>query len=129
MATRYIGDLKITLVDYDPPGRHDGRWYYKGTVSIGKHSWKFDTLGTGVGGIRGAGGSDSDVAYDEMAASAVGFATYYTPDNRGSDTPDWAPPGAVARAFEDAAWDSGENGGYYVRRSKSRETRFGPYGA
>ena len=49
MAKRYIGDAVITIeyVGETP----DGRGNYKGTVRAGKHTWRFDELHSGVGGV------------------------------------------------------------------------------
>ena len=120
-ATRYIGDAKIVVEYMDRPPHHDGRWYYRGTVTARGHTWHFNGLGTGVGGIRGTGGADSVLAYDDMAASAVSFGGTY-------DSESGSPSRDTADAISEAAWDSGENGGYYVRRTKTGK-RHGPYGA
>ena len=111
MAKRYIGDAVITIeyVGETP----DGRGNYKGTVRAGKHTWRFDELHSGVGG-----GGDSPEAYDEMAQSAVSFASYYTTHNRGDDAPEWAPPPEVADAIDVAVgYAQRDNGEYEVRRS------------
>ena len=111
MAKRYIGDAVITIeyVGETP----DGRGNYKGTVRAGKHTWRFDELHSGVGG-----GGDSPEAYDEMAQSAVSFASYYTTHNRGDDAPEWAPPPEVADAINEAVgYVQRDNGEYEVRRS------------
>ena len=111
MAKRYIGDAVITIeyVGETP----DGRGNYKGTVRAGKHTWRFDELHSGVGG-----GGDSPEAYDEMAQSAVSFASYYTTHNRGDDTPEWAPSPEVADAIDEAVgYAQRDNGEYEVRRS------------
>jgi hypothetical protein len=110
MAKRYIGDAVITIeyIDETP----DGRGNYKGTVRVGKHTWRFDELHSGVGG-----GGDSPEAYDAMAEGAVGFASYYSTGNRG-EAPEWAPPPEVADAIEEAvSWAQDDRGEYEVRRS------------
>jgi hypothetical protein len=38
-----------------------------------------------------------------MAESAISFASYYSTDNRGDDTPEWAPPGDLAGDIGDSA--------------------------
>ena len=69
MAKRYIGDAVITIeyVGETP----DGRGNYKGTVRAGKHTWRFDELHSGVGGVSSGKGygyaADSPEADDEMA--------------------------------------------------------------
>ena len=121
LATRYIGDLQIAIEYYDTPG---ARWKYRGTVSAGEHRWKFSDLGS----PPRTEPADSAIVYDHMAASAASFATYYTTHNRGDDTPSWAPSASAADAFDEAAWDHGENSGYYVRRGKAHTARrYGPF--
>jgi hypothetical protein len=122
MAKRYIGDavITITYVGETP----DGRSNYKGTVSVGKHTWKFDELHSGVGGVSSGRGyayaSDSPEAYDDMAGGAVSFASYYTTHNRGDDTPEWAPSPEVADAIDEAVgWAQRDNGTYETRRRRS----------
>lgn len=57
--------------------------------------------------------------YDEMAESAVGFASYYTTHNRGDDLPDWAPSAEVADAIAEATeWAQDDRGDYEVHRTK-----------
>lgn len=115
MARRYIGDAVITI-EYD--GEQDGRSQYKGTVRAGKHTWKFDNLGSPMGGFRT--GSDSAQAYDEMAQSAVSFGSYYSSGNRGDDTPEWAPSEEIADAINDAVgFAQRDDGTYEVKRSPS----------
>jgi hypothetical protein len=115
MAKRYIGDAVVTI-EYTGQSA-DGRSEYAGTVRAGGHEWTFDHLGSGVGGPRGGVASDSPAAYDEMAQSAVGFASYYTTDNRG-DAGEWAPPPDVADAIADAVnVVLRDDGTYEVRRS------------
>jgi hypothetical protein len=120
MAKRYIGDAVITIENV---GRtDDNRAKYEGTVRVGKYTWKFDDLASGVGGVSSGRGygypDDSPEAYDAMAGSAVSFASYYTTHNRGDDAPEWAPPPEVADAIDEAVgWAQRDNGEYEVRRS------------
>lgn len=119
MATRYIGDAKITITYRD-------RGDYAGTacVPVGrshkeKRCWRFDGLRAPAVGFGPGIAYDSPEAYDEMAESAVSFGSYYTTHNRGDDVPDWAPAPEVADAISDAtslAMYGG--GGSRVRRSK-----------
>jgi|SRR5580692_7469902 hypothetical protein len=127
MAKRYIGDAVITI---ENTGRtSDNRANYKGTIRVGKYTWRFDNLASGVGGVSSGRGygypDDSPEAYDEMAQNAVSFASYYTTHNRDpEDTPEWAPPPEVADAIEEAiSWASSESGDgtYEVRRSPKGE--------
>jgi hypothetical protein len=117
---RYIGDAVITIENV---GRtDDNRAKYEGTVRVGKYTWKFDDLASGVGGVSSGRGygypDDSPEAYDAMAGSAVSFASYYTTHNRGDDAPEWAPPPEVADAIDEAVgWAQRDNGEYEVRRS------------
>lgn len=128
-VTRYIGRLKVSVGEYH--GGYDGRWYYRGYIQTpsGK-KWHFSDLASGVGGYRGAGGSDSPVAYDHAAVSAVSFASYYTTHNRGDDLPDWAPPAEVADEIENESYAALAEGGnenrFYVRRSRNGK-QYGPY--
>jgi hypothetical protein len=126
MAKRYIGDAVITIeyVGETP----DGRGNYKGTVRVGKHTWRFDELHSGVGGVSSGRGygypADSPEAYDEMAQSAVSFASYYTTHNRGDDVPEWAPPPEVADAIDEAvSIVLRDDGTYEVRRSPEGKVR------
>ncbi len=127
---RYIGEAVVTI-EYYVPNDHkafDGRWYYRGEVRVGEAVWKFGELGSGVGGIRDAGGCDSAVAYDEMAASAVAFGSSFEPSGFENDAA-WQQAKDLASTIEDAVTPStGENGGYMVRRSVKGPVR-GPYGA
>jgi len=111
MARRYIGDAIVTIAYHD-----DGD--YRGTIKAGKHTWKFDGLHAPRAGLGPGVAYDSPEAYDEMAASAVSFGSYYSTGNRGDDTPDWAPPPEVADAIEQAvSWAQRDDGSYEVRRS------------
>jgi hypothetical protein len=108
---RYIGDASVSI-RYVGQSR-DGRSTYEGVVRVGSHEWPFDDLSSGVGYL----GATPD-AYDEMAASAVSFASYYTTHNRGDDTPDWAPEPEVADAIDEAtSWAMDDGGSYEVRRT------------
>lgn len=131
MATRYIGDARITVRydGYSPP-----RMYYSGritvpvrvydavgnSVSIGKVSWDFTQVGLSEYSYRGA--ADAPEAFDQAAAAAVAFGAYFTTHNRGDDLPEWAPSADVADAIEDAtsyATDEEGRGLHAVRRSKN----------
>lgn len=112
MAKRYIGDAVITI-------KYRDRGDYAGTVSAGGHTWRFEDLHAPAGGLPYA--YDSSQAYDKMAESAVGFASYYTTYNRGDDTPDWAPSAETADAIAEATeWAQDDHGEYEVRRSAKR---------
>lgn len=118
MAKRYIGDAIITI-------QYRDRGDYAGTIRAGGHTWHFEDLYAPAGGLPFA--YDSPEAYDKMAAAAVSFGSYYTTHNRGSDTPEWAPPAEVADAIEEAtAWATDEEGKglYEVRRSPGGQGRF-----
>lgn len=113
MIKRFIGDLEIRL---QYRGRSDdNRAKYCGYILLPdgqRHN--FDDLCSGVG-TPGTRAED----YDEMAESAVDFAAYYSSDNRGDDTPNWAPPAELADAISDAAMSGmAEDEGYNVRREK-----------
>jgi hypothetical protein len=109
MAKRYIGDAVVTITYHDAGD-------YRGTVRVGNHSWAFDDLHAPAGGIRFA--YDSPEAYDMMAASAVGFGSYYSTGNR-DDAPDWAPSEETADAIAEATqWAQNDRGGYEVRRTQ-----------
>jgi hypothetical protein len=91
--TYYSGSLKIEL---EQTGiSKDGRDVFKGTIILTdgrRHD--FDDLGSGCGGCG------TEIS---MAESAISFASYYSSDNRGDETPEWAPPGELASAIGDAA--------------------------
>jgi hypothetical protein len=111
MARRYIGDAVVNI-------KYRDRGDYAGTVSAGGHTWRFEDLHAPAGGLPYA--YDSPQAYDKMAESAVGFASYYTSYNRGEDTPEWAPSAETADAIAEASqWAQDDRGEYEVRRSKS----------
>jgi hypothetical protein len=115
MAKRYIGDAVVEITYRD-------RGDYAGAVKAGGYSWKFDELRAPAAGLPYA--YDSPEAYDKMAASAVTFGSYYTTHNRGSDTPDWAPPAEVADAIAEASsWATDDQGNYEVRRGTSADHR------
>ena len=111
MAIRYCGDLKIDLqfVRFT----HDGRAQFRGTVRTTNSKlvgvWPFENLCSGVGG--------GEQEFDKIASDAVGFATYYTSQNRGDDAPDWAPSPALADEFARLA-ELGERGNL-IRRKKN----------
>jgi hypothetical protein len=110
MAKRYIGDAVITI-NYDD--RHQD---YRGSISAGGKTWRFTDLHEPRAGFGHS--VDSPIAYDKMAASAVGFGSYYTTHNRG-DAPDWAPSASVADAIEAAtAYEQNDRGEYRVRRRR-----------
>jgi len=91
--TYYSGSLKIELEQTGVS--RDGRDVFKGTIILAdgrRHD--FGDLGSGCGGCR------TEIS---MAESAISFAGYYSSDNRGDDTPEWAPPGDLASAIGDAA--------------------------
>lgn len=112
MAKRYIGDAVIDITYRD-------RGDYAGTVRAGGYSWAFDGLHAPKIGFGAGISYDSPLAYDQMAASAVGFGGYFTTYNRGDDLPDWAPPAEVADAIEYATSGEMDDGGeYLVRRKK-----------
>lgn len=113
MARRYIGDAVITLESV-------GGGEYKGTISVpgpnGRRlTWKFDQLHAPRLGFPYA--FDSAEAFDEMADHAAAFGSYYTTHNRSDDVPDWAPPGHVADAIDEAvSIYSDDQGNYNVTR-------------
>lgn len=126
MAVRYIGAARVEIKYND---RNDS---YEGKVTVPKghgpagYTWHFDELRAPAAGLYGARrqrvSADSPPAYDQMAASAVSFGSYYTTHNRGADTPDWAPEPEVADAIDDAtSYTTDDQGNYEVRRDK----RFG----
>lgn len=110
-ARRYIGDAVITLeIEHEGMGP---RVEYKGTIRAGGYSWRFDKLSVPIFNK----GSDSPEAFDEAAASAAGFGSYYTTYNRGDDVPDWAPSPEVADAIDEAvSFATNDQGSYFVRR-------------
>lgn len=115
MAIRYCGDLKVRIeyVGTSP----DNRESYRGVISCPGYSWTFSDLRSGMG----AHASDSPEAYDEMARSAISFATYYTTDNRDPDDDPGPgfPTAEQSDAFDEAAWHF-DDGGRIVTRSKRR---------
>ncbi len=110
MATRYIGDAVIRITYRD-------RGDYAGTVCApGRRCWHFENLWPPQ--VMTFGPVDSPRAYDEMAASAVSFGSYYTSRNRGAEVPDWAPSAEIADAIDEAtSFALREDGSYEVRRS------------
>jgi len=120
MIQRYIGDLEVGLHYL---GRsNDNRAKYCGYILLQDgQRYRFNNLCSGVG-IAGTAAAD----YDDMAESAVGFASYYTTDNRGNDLPDWAPSADLADAIEEAAMGGmKEDGGFEVQRTKTERTENG----
>jgi hypothetical protein len=108
MAKRYIGNAVVTIAYHD-----DGD--YRGTVSAGGYTWRFSELHPPRIGFKFA--YDSPEAYDEMAASAVSFGSYYD-----SERPD-DPSEEVASAIGDAAaWAQDDRGEYEVLRKPRRAT-------
>ena len=114
MAKRYIGDAVVTITYHDAGD-------YRGTVTAAHgFTWRFRDLHAPATGLGAGVAYDSPEAYDKMASSAVGFASYYTTYNRGDDVPDWAPPAEIADAIEEATvWAMDDRGEYEVRRSRS----------
>lgn len=118
MARRYCGDATVNIwyVGTTPGGREQ----YRGSVCAGKARWRFDDICSGVGGVSSGKGyayaSDSPQAYDEMAETALSFATYYTSHNRGPDCPEWAPEPEVADALDAAAYDYSDDGRRVTRK-------------
>ncbi len=111
MAKRYIGDAVITI-HYDD--RHQD---YRGSIAAGGKTWRFTDLHGPRAGFSHS--VDSPLAYDKMAASAVGFGSYYSSHNRGDDLPDWAPSAATADAIDEAtAYEQNDRGEYRVRRRR-----------
>lgn len=115
---RYIGDA-VVHIRYE--GYAGGQDTYSGYVEAAGLKWKFDDLHPAPAGFGPGVGYDSAKAYDEMAQSAAAFGSYYTSNNRGDDTPEWAPEPEVADAIEEAAsWVMDDHGNYEVKRSKRR---------
>lgn len=119
MAKRYIGNAVVRIAYHD-----DGT--YRGTVSVdGGYVWRFGELRPAPVGFGPGVAYDSSAAYDSMAASAVGFGSYYTTHNRGDDCPDWAPTAEVADAIDGAtSWDQNDSGQYAVRRRPTGPKRW-----
>ncbi len=112
MATRYIGSAVIRI-------RYRDCGDYAGTVSADGMVWRFDDLHAPAIGLGAGVAYDSSAAYDEMAASAASFGSYYTSHNRSDDTPDWAPAPDVADAIDSAvSWAQNDRGDYQVSRKK-----------
>ena len=98
MIKRYCGELEIGL-QFTGRNRPENRATYCGYVKLPDgRRWNFADLQSGVGAS-----GDRPENFDQMAESAVSFATYWTTHNRGDDTPDWAPAAELADAFNDAA--------------------------
>lgn len=130
---RYIGKLKVTITECLVNG--EGRWQYAGTVETPSGKlWKFEELCSGMGGYAGMRNRspESVDAIDRAAVEACSFASYYTTDNRGDDTPEWAPAAEVADEIEEemlgelATEHSESENHFWVRRAPGGEV-FGPY--
>lgn len=122
MAKRYIGDAVIRIAYRDACEANGYRDDYHGTVSADGRVWKFDGLRSPACGWSFA--SDSSEAYDQMAAHAVAFGSYYTTHNRGEDLPDWAPDAETADAISEATcWAQDDGGDWEVRRSPKSGSR------
>jgi len=113
MIQRFIGDCEIRL---HYRGRStDNRAKYCGYILLPDgQRYDFNDLQSGVGS---SGTTAED--YDEMAESAINFASYYTTNNRGDDLPGWAPSADLADDISEAACSGmKEEGGYEVRREQ-----------
>jgi hypothetical protein len=111
MARRYIGDAVVTI-------KYNDDDTYSGSIRADDCTWKFDELRAAPAATWAR---DSAEAYDEMAASAVSFGSYYTSMNRGYDVPDWAPDPETADATDEAtSWAMDDQGGYDVLRKKPK---------
>ena len=108
MIKRYCGELEIGL---QYRGRTaDNRADYLGYIKLPDgRKWRFTDLASGVG-TDGTRAED----FDNMAQSAVGFATYWTTHNR-REAPAWAPAVELADAISEAA-EIGEED-YVIRRA------------
>ncbi len=106
MATRYCGDVKITIKYTDRS--YDNRAQYCGKVEHAGYVWKFSGLGSGCGGVSSGKGyaypDDSAEAYDEMARSALSFAQY-TGDGEENETDEPWSNEEQSEAFTSAAWE------------------------
>ena len=111
MAVRYIGDAVVRISYHDSGDYH-------GTVSVPAGTWRFGCLHAPACGFGPGVAYYSPAAYDEMASSAVAFASYYTSHNRGDETPDWAPPPELADAIDAATCGACSDGGDYTVRRK-----------
>lgn len=130
MARRYVGDAVVTIkyVGTAPDGREE----YAGTVWANGAYWKFDKLFAPRSGFGSGVAYDSAKAYDEMAASACAFASYFTSDNRGDDVPDWAPSADLADDLHEAIVPAmgADDGTLSVQRRKDGPVVLGaPYHA
>jgi hypothetical protein len=108
MAIRYCGGCVIRIKCHDAGD-------YRGSVTADGKTWHFDGLKAPLCGFPFA--SDSPEAYDQMAESAIGFGSYYTTDNRGDETPEWANPVDAIDAISDNAV-SDDQGTYIITRKK-----------
>ncbi len=109
---RKIGDALIFIeIDED---RQEERAWYKGVVIARGEIWEFSDLGAPPNWDLAW---DSDEAYDEMAASAISFGSYYSSYNRGNDVPKWAPPAHIADAIEaETSWAQDDRRIYEIER-------------
>lgn len=104
MAVRYIGDAVIRITYRD-------RGDYAGSVCVGKKCWHFDELYAPMIGHGSGVAYDSSIAYDRMAAAAVGF---------GSN----GLHGDISDVISEAtAWAQDDRGEYEVRRSAKGKAR------
>jgi hypothetical protein len=116
MIKRYCGDLEIGL--HFTGYTKENRANYMGYIKLPdgrKYQFKDLQSGCGSPGV-------TPEAIDEMAVSAVGFAAYWTSDNRGDETPEWAPSEEMADAIADAA-ELGESE-YEIRRKQTDKSKF-----
>lgn len=118
MATRYIGSA-VVRVQYVGTYMQSGseRIAYRGSVSDGKGAhWSFENISaSGAEQARRGMAADSPDAYDEIAASAVVFAS--SPEQ--GRKADWQAQRDVAQAIEQAAQSAmSDDGSYLVRRKR-----------
>jgi hypothetical protein len=129
MARRYCGDVEID-VRYDERlsnRQRDRDWYRtkvcaRPRVAGGTHCWR-GSVGSPVGSFRDFG-VDSPEAYDEIAQSAVAFASVVAGDDE--DFNSWSSDGEhassvrqaarVAETIDYAAWCQDANGERRVSR-------------
>ena len=103
MARRYSGTLRINVRFADNVD-NAGRGEYAGSISVplddGKRrTWKFNKLFVHCAPGRSYDHPDT---FDRAAEFAIGFASYYTTENRGDEDelPDWVPAPEVADAID-----------------------------
>ena len=120
MARRYIGDAVVDVQVDDKTITMGPRVGYKGVVRAGGHRWPFDGLFLNVSSKA----ADSPDMYDEAAATAVVFGSYYTSNNR-REARDWAPDPSTADAIYDAVSTvTNDAGQYLVQRKPGGRGRF-----